>query len=44
VSGTVINQVNVLTNPKDIPIYLAKAVPGQVNHIIPLFLHDLERT
>jgi calcium permeable stress-gated cation channel len=43
-SGTVINQVNVLSKPKDIPIYLARAVPGQVNHIIHLFLRDLERT
>jgi calcium permeable stress-gated cation channel len=33
-SGTVISQLNVLSSPKDIPVQLAKAVPGQVNHIL----------
>lgn len=32
-SGTVISQLNVLSSPKDVPVQLAKAVPGQVNHI-----------
>ncbi|KAK3137115.1 hypothetical protein QOZ80_5BG0448130 [Eleusine coracana subsp. coracana] len=37
-SGTVINQVNVLSNPKDIPIYLARAVPGQATFFITYVL------
>lgn len=39
-SGTVISQLNVLSSPKDIPVKLARAVPGQVNHF---FAWDIER-
>jgi len=43
-SGTVISQLNVLSSPKDIPVQLAKAVPGQVNHIFFFLVHAKERT
>ncbi|CAM0147183.1 unnamed protein product [Urochloa decumbens] len=37
-SGTVISQLNVLSNPKDIPIQLARAVPGQATFFITYVL------
>jgi hypothetical protein len=32
-SGSVLNQLNVLFSPKEIPMLLARAIPLQVNHI-----------
>lgn len=37
-SGTVISQLNVLSSPKDIPVQLAKAVPGQATFFITYVL------
>ncbi|KAL6599839.1 hypothetical protein ACP70R_045490 [Stipagrostis hirtigluma subsp. patula] len=37
-SGTVISQLNVLSSPKDIPIELARAVPGQATFFITYVL------
>ena len=31
VSGTVIKQLSFFSNPKDIPVHLARVIPGQVN-------------
>ncbi|KAL5225936.1 hypothetical protein ABZP36_012575 [Zizania latifolia] len=37
-SGTVISQLNVLSSPKDIPVQLAKAIPGQATFFITYVL------
>ncbi|KAL6846883.1 hypothetical protein ACP4OV_022736 [Aristida adscensionis] len=37
-SGTVLSQLNVLSNPRDIPIQLARAVPGQATFFITYVL------
>ncbi|KAJ3674428.1 hypothetical protein LUZ60_005044 [Juncus effusus] len=37
-SGTVITQINVLSSPKDIPMQLARAVPGQATFFITYVL------
>lgn len=37
-SGTILSQLNVLSSPKDIPIQLARAVPGQATFFITYVL------
>ncbi|XP_062202210.1 CSC1-like protein RXW8 [Phragmites australis] len=37
-SGTVISQLNVLSSPKDIPVQLARAIPGQATFFITYVL------